>query len=225
MHGTEHIGAHNIAHFMGMTFHMDTIYMTLLSSAVVLLIAVLATRNVKVIPESRWQNFIEMIADALLEQVDNNIGPKGRKVAPLIITLFIYLVISNWLGLVPGLTSPTNDINCTLGLAVMIVLTVNYLGVMNKGFFGHFSHFVKPNIIFLPINIIEEISKPITLSARLFGNIFAGEILIIILNMLAPYLIPTVWLGFSVFVGIVQAMIFTIMSMTYFANALQDHHE
>lgn len=207
-----------------MTFHLDTIYMTWLSSAIVLLIAVLATRNLAIIPQSRWQHFIEMIAEALLDQVDNNIGPKGRKVAPLIMTLFIYLVISNWLGLVPGLTSPTNDINCTLGLAVMIVITVNFLGIRNKGFFGHFSHFIKPNIVFLPINLIEEISKPVTLSARLFGNIFAGEILIVILGMLVPYLIPTVWLAFSVFVGIVQAMIFTIMSMTYLANALQDNH-
>jgi F-type H+-transporting ATPase subunit a len=215
---------HKLVEFLGMTFHLDTIYMTWLSSAIVLLIAVLATRNLAIIPQSRWQHFIEMIAEALLDQVDNNIGPKGRKVAPLIMTLFIYLVISNWLGLVPGLTSPTNDINCTLGLAVMIVITVNFLGVRNKGFFGHFSHFIKPNIVFLPINLIEEISKPVTLSARLFGNIFAGEILIVILGMLVPYLIPTVWLAFSVFVGIVQAMIFTIMSMTYLANALQDNH-
>lgn len=215
---------HKIAHFLGMTFHMDTIYMTLLSSVIVLVLAILATRRVAVIPRSRWQLFIEMIVEALLDQVDNNIGPKGRKVAPLIITLFIYLVIANWLGLVPGMTSPTNDINCTLGLAVMIVLTVNYLGVANKGILGHFSHFIKPSIVFLPINIIEEISKPITLSARLFGNIFAGEILIVILGMLVPYVIPTAWLAFSVFVGIVQAMIFTIMSMTYLANALQDNH-
>lgn len=224
MHGTEHIGAHQLAYFMGMAFHLDTIYMSLLASVIVLIIAVLATWKVQIVPQSRWQNFIEMVVEALLEQLDNNIGPNGRKVAPLIVTLFIYLVIANWLGLVPGFTSPTNDINATLGLALLILFTSHAIGIVNKGLFAHLRHFIEPYALFLPINIIEEISKPITLAARLFGNIFAGEILIIILNMLVPYVAPTVWLGFSVFVGVVQALIFTIMSITYLANALQEHH-
>ena len=207
-----------------MQFHMDTIYMSLLSSGIVLLIAVIATRNLQIVPRSRWQNLIEMLVGGLLEQIDSTIGPKGRRVAPLVITLFIYLLISNWVGLVPGLTSPTNDINCTLGLALMIVLVVNVVGIMDKGFLGHFGHLIKPGILFLPINLIEEVAKPITLSARLFGNILAGEILIVILTELVPYLIPSIWLAFSVFVGVVQAGIFTMMSMTYLANALQDNH-
>ena len=216
--------AHKIVEFLGMQFHLDTIYMALLSSAIVLLIAVVATRSLQVVPRGRWQNFIEIIVEGLLDQIDNNIGPKGRKVAPLIITLFIFLLIANWVGLVPGLTSPTSDINCNLALALMIILVVNVLGVMNKGFVGHFSHFFKPHFLFLPINLIEEIAKPVTLSARLFGNILAGEILIVILTQLVPYFVPSIWLAFSVFVGIIQAGIFTMMSMTYLANALQDNH-
>jgi F-type H+-transporting ATPase subunit a len=215
---------HKIVEFLGMNFHLDTIYMSLLTSGIVLLIAIIATRNLKIVPTSRWQNMIEIVVEGLLEQVDNNIGPKGRKVAPLVITLFIFLLIANWVGLIPGLTSPTSDINCNLALAVMIVLVVNVLGVMNKGFVGHFSHFFKPHFLFFPINVIEEIAKPVTLSARLFGNILAGEILIVILTQLVPYLVPSIWLAFSVFVGIIQAGIFTMMSMTYLANALQDNH-
>ena len=83
---------------------------------------------------------------------------------------------------------------------------------------------MKPHFLFLPINLIEEIAKPVTLSARLFGNILAGEILIVVLTKLVPYFIPSIWLAFSVFVGIIQAGIFTMMSMTYLANALQDNH-
>jgi len=141
-----------------------------------------------------------------------------------VITLFIFLLVANWVGLIPGLTSPTSDINCNLGLALMIILVVNVLGVKEKGFVGHFSHFFKPHFLFLPINLIEEIAKPVTLSARLFGNILAGEILIVILTRLVPYFIPSIWLAFSVFVGIIQAGIFTMMSMTYLANAVQDNH-
>ena len=216
--------AHKIGEFLGMHFHLDSIYMAILSSVIVLVIAVAATRSLKVVPTSRLQNMIEIIVEGLLEQIDNNIGPKGRKVAPLVITLFIFLLIANWVGLVPGLTSPTSDINCNLGLALMIILVVNVLGVKEKGFARHFSHFLKPHFLFLPINLIEEIAKPVTLSARLFGNILAGEILIVVLTKLVPYFIPSIWLAFSVFVGIIQAGIFTMMSMTYLANALQDNH-
>ena len=200
--------------------------MTLLTSVLVLLFAIVATRSLKVVPTSRWQVFIEMIVGALLEQAEGTMGAKGRKLlGPMFITLFLYLLFGNWLGLIPGgFISPTSDINCTLGLALMIILLVNVLGIMNKGIVGHFSHFFKPNIIFLPINIIEEIAKPVTLAARLFGNIFAGEILLWVLNMLVPYLVPTLWLGFSIFVGVIQAFVFTIMSMSYLANSLQDNH-
>ncbi len=205
-----------------MQFHLDTIYMAVLTSAIVLLIAVVATRSLQVVPRGRWQNFIEIIVEGLLDQIDNNIGPKGRKVAPLIITLFIFLLIANWVGLVPGLTSPTSDINCNLALALMIILVVNVLGVMNKGFVGHFSHFFKPHSLFLPINLIEEIAKPVTLSP--FLAIFGGRNSDCHIDTVVPYFIPSIWLAFSGFVGIIQAGIFTMMSMTYLANALQDNH-
>ncbi len=216
--------AHKLVEFLGLGFHLDTLYMALITSAITLLVVILATRNLKVVPQGRWQNFIEMLVEGMLFQIDSTIGPNGRKVAPLVITLFVYILIANWLGLVPGFFSPTSDINVPLGLALMIVVVVNVMGVKNKGFVGHFSHFVKPHFLFLPINLIEEIAKPVTLSARLFGNILAGEILIVILTKLVPYFVPSIWLAFSIFVGVIQAGIFTMMSMTYLANALQEHH-
>jgi F-type H+-transporting ATPase subunit a len=126
---------------------------------------------------------------------------------------------------VPGLTSPTNDLNTTLGLALMIVLLVHQQGISNKGVGKHLKHFIQPNIFFLPINIVEEIAKPVTLSFRLFGNIMAGEILLIILGILVPYFVPTLWLAFSVVVGIIQAFIFTMLTMSYFSNVFteEDH--
>lgn len=226
-HGGGHeIGAHKLAHFAGFTFHLDTLYMTWLTMAIVLFIAILATRRLEMVPRG-MQNALELLVESLMTQVDNTIGPKGRMVAPLVITLFLFLLIANWLGLVPSFTSPTNDLNTTLGLALMVVLLVNLLGIWNKGLFGHFGHFIKPNIFFLPINIIEEISKPVTLSFRLFGNILAGEILIIILGMLLPIWMPipsVIWLGFSVIVGIIQAFIFTMLTISYLSNSLNDHH-
>ncbi|MBP2627184.1 MAG: synthase subunit a [Firmicutes bacterium] len=217
------IGAHKLAHFAGLTFHLDTLRMTWLTMGIIILLAVLATRNLKLRPQG-WQNFLEMVIDALMEQIDANMGPRGRKLAPLIITLFLFLATGNELGLIPGMTSPTADLNTTLGLALMIVIIVHVLGVMNKGPVRYFKHFFEPYIPFVIINIIEEIAKPITLSFRLFGNILAGEILLLILGMLVPYVVPTAWLAFSVFVGIVQAFIFTMLSISYLSNSLADGH-
>lgn len=221
--GGHEIGGHKLAHFAGLTFNMDTLTMTWLAMAIVIILAVIATRRVAIVPRG-WQNFLEMAVVALLDQIDNTMGPKGRKLAPLIITLFLFLVIANELGLVPGFTSPTNDINTTLGLALMVVGLVHIIGIKEKGAGNYIKHFFEPYIPFVIINIIEELAKPITLSFRLFGNILAGEILLIILGMLVPYVIPTAWLAFSVFVGVVQAFIFTMLSMSYLSNSLKDGH-
>ena len=224
-HGaSSHIGTHKLAEFAGLTLHMDTLYMTWLAMAITILIAWLATRRLSAVPTSKWQNFLELIVVGLIDQVESSVGPRGKVITPLIITLFVFLLISNWLGLVPGLTSPTNDINTTLGFALMVILLAHGIGMVRRGVFGYLKHFIQPSIFFLPINIIEEIAKPVTLSFRLFGNILAGEILIIILGMLVPYVVPTLWLAFSVFVGIVQSLIFTIMSLSYLSNSLQDEH-
>lgn len=221
--GGHEIGVHKLAHFAGLTFNLDTLYMTWLTMGIVIFLAVIATRRAEIVPRG-WQNFLEMAVLALLEQIDNNMGPKGRKLAPLIITLFLFLVVGNELGLIPGLTSPTNDINTTLGLALMVVMLVHVIGAINKGPVKYFKHFFEPFVPFVIINIVEEVAKPITLSFRLFGNILAGEILLIILGMLVPYVIPTAWLAFSVFVGVVQAFIFTILTISYLSNSVQDEH-
>lgn len=216
------IGVHKVAHVAGLTFNIDTLTMTWISMAIVIVIAVLATRKIALIP-GQWQNILEMAIEWLLEQMDSAMGPNGRKLAPLVITLFLFLLISNWLGLIPGFTSPTADLNTTLGLALMMITLVHVLGVMKKGL-RYFKHFFEPYIPFVVINIVEELAKPITLSFRLFGNILAGEVLLIILGLLVPYVAPTLWLAFSVFVGVIQAFIFTMLSMSYIGNSIRDDH-
>lgn len=217
------IGVHKVAHLAGLTFNMDTLMMTWLAMAIVILLAFAATRGIRLVPR-RWQNLLEMAVVALLDQIEATMGTNGKKLAPMIITLFLFLLVSNWLGLIPGLSSPTSDLNTTLGLALMVIVLVHVLGVMYKGGLTYIKHFFEPYIPFVVINLIEELAKPITLSFRLFGNILAGEVLIIILGILVPYVIPTAWLAFSVFVGAIQAFIFTMLSMSYLANSVRDEH-
>jgi len=229
MHGTESIGHHTILKIdtlgIPLVFHLDTLMMSWITMAVVILVAWLATRRiVKDKPTGRWQIFMEMVAEGLIDQLEKTAGPKSKVIAPLIITLFLFLIVANWLGLVPGgFSSPTVDINTTLGMAVMIALSVHVIGASRNGI-SHFGHLFKPHWAFLPINIMEEVSKPITMALRLFGNILAGEILLIILALLVPWFAPVLWLGFSIFVGIVQALIFTILSIVSLSGAFNDHH-
>ena len=216
------IGVREVVQFAGFTFNWETLCMTWLTMAIVILIAFLATRSLSLVP-SGWQNVVEMIVLWLHEQIDAMMGERGRFLAPFIVSLFMFLLVSNWLGLVPTMASPTNDLNTTLGLALLVIVLVHVLGIHMKG--GHYiAHFFQPTPVFVVINAIEEIAKPITLAFRLFGNILAGEILIIVLLKLMPIWMPVpavCWLAFSIFIGGVQAVIFTMLSMAYLANAVK----
>jgi len=217
------IGVRETVQFAGLTFNWETLEMTWITMAIVLLIAFLATRSLKLVP-SGWQNVVEMVVTALAEQSDTMLGKRGQFLSPFIVTLFLFLLVSNWVGLVPTMASPTNDLNTTLGLALLVICMVHVLGVYMKG--GHYiAHFFQPTPVFVIINAIEEVAKPITLAFRLFGNILAGEILIIVLLKLMPIWMPVpsvLWLAFSIFIGGVQAVIFTMLSMAYLANAVKE---
>ena len=219
----EHIGVRETVKFFGLTFNWETLCMTWLVMAIAIIISCLAVRSLKVIP-SGWQNFIEIVVVWLQGQIDNMMGQRGRIFAPFIVALFLFLLTSNLLGLIPFLESPTNDLNTTLGLAVLVICMVHFFGLYFKG--GHYiAHFFKPIAPFVIINMIEEIAKPITLSFRLFGNILAGEILIIVLLHLVPIWMPipsVVWLMFSIFISCVHAVIFTMLSMAYLGNAIKE---
>lgn len=121
------------------------------------------------------------------------------------------------------LTSPTNDINVALGLSIMVSVTVYILGVMQAGL-GYFRHFVKPFAAMLPLNILEELSKPLTMALRLFGNILAGEILLTVLYQLVPWLVPNLWVGFSLIIGFLQAFIFTMLAVIALAPIFRTKH-
>lgn len=219
------IGVRDVVTFAGMDFNILTLKMTWITMAVVFVIAILATRSLKMVPTG-WQNALEVIIEWLNEQMGLALGPRSRFIAPLIITLFLFLLVSNWIGLIPTMSSPTSDLNTTLGLALIVVVYLHFLGVYFKGF-KYFKHFFQPIAPFVILNIIEEVAKPVTLAFRLFGNILAGEIMIIILLKLIPMWMPipsVLWLAFSLFIGAVQAFIFTMLAMSYIAGAIQEEH-
>lgn len=221
----EHIGIHkSLVTFLG-TVHLDTLEMTWITMAIVLLFAIVATRGLKLVP-GPWQCCLEMIVEWLDGQVGETLGRRGQFLKSFIVSLFLFLLVSNWLGLIPGFASPTSDINTTMGLALLVVVMVHVLGLYFKGT-KYIKHFFEPFFPFVVINIIEELAKPITLAFRLFGNILAGEVLILVLVALVPkWVVPSViWLAFSIFVGFIQAVVFSMLTIAYLANAVaEDEH-
>lgn len=230
--GTVEAAGSEIIHYLptevssGVVVHMQTMYMSWLTMALVAIIVFAATRKSEIIP-SGVQNLVEMFIEWLNGLMESNLGIEGRRmVAPFIITLFLYIFIGNEVGLLPQVgvhfTSPTNDINVALGLSITVSLTVYLLGVFKSGL-GYFKHLVQPMWAFLPLNLLEEVSKPLTMALRLFGNILAGEILLIVLYQLIPWLVPNLWVGFSLVIGFLQAFIFTMLTMIAIAPVFRHH--
>jgi len=219
-----HTGHHLITQFLGMNVNMDTIYMTWLTAVIVIGITVLATRGRSLVP-SGVQNVVEIVIEALLKQFKETLGPKWGQVVSVLLTMFLFIFVGNELGLLPSphiLTSPTNDLNTTLGLALVSSFMVHFVALRNQGVKKHFKHYFEPFIPFVVINLMEEFTKPLTLAFRLFGNILAGEILMEVLYLLVPVGIPIIWLIFSLVIGLIQAFIFTILTTSYLADSLKE---
>ncbi|MCQ2363736.1 MAG: F0F1 ATP synthase subunit A [Acidaminococcaceae bacterium] len=214
----------------GIVINMQTMYMTWLSMAIVFVLFMLAAKNVQMVP-SGIQNVMEFFIDFLSNLMKDQLGEDGaKKMAPFVITLFMFIFIANELGLSPQVfmpihfewTSPTNDINTCFALSVTVALGVYVVGVARKGI-GHFKHFISPSPAFLPLHLLDEVTKPLTMALRLFGNILAGEILLGVLYQLSPWIIPEFWVMFSLFIGFLQAFIFTMLTLTSYATVFAHH--
>lgn len=224
--GGLHAGHHDIVQWMGLTFHMDTIVTTWIVSGIMVLFMVWVTRHCTIVPGLK-QNAFEIILEGLMTQFKQSLGNRAADLSAVLFTVFLFIFISNEIGLLPNsgglIKSPTSDLNTTFGLALATMAVVWFMGIRAKGihFFGHF---FKPFALFAVINVIEEISKPITLAFRLFGNILAGEILLELLYQLLPYGAPIIWIAFSIVIGIIQAFIFTLLSAAYIGMSVSEDH-
>jgi len=241
-------------HLGSMTFHGKTLIMTWTAMAAMIVFCSLGVRNLTSGKPGKMQNVLEWIIDFVSKLVSDNMDTeKGRPILGYLVTLFMFVLFSNMLGLIPNfafnlfehfniefaqlnkifegptLMSPTADINTTMALAIMTIVMVIGLGVKHKGL-HYFHHFVEPYPVFSIIHIIDMLSKPMTLAFRLFGNIFAGEILIKVILMLPGMSVlggippMVIWLAFSIFIGAIQAYVFTVLTTAYVSQAVSDSH-
>lgn len=200
--------------------------------ALLLIASFAATRSIQRIP-SGIQNFMEYALEFLRDLVKNQVGEKEyRSWVPFVGTLFLFIFVSNWSGaLVPWkvihlpageLAAPTNDINTTVALALLTSLAYFYAGLRKRGL-GYFAKYIEPTPILLPINILEDFTKPLSLSFRLFGNILADELVVAVLVLLVPLFVPLPVMALGLFTSAIQALIFATLAAAYIGEALEGH--
>jgi len=224
--------ANPIARLLGYEVHHDVLpphlVMIILIAAGLLVFALLLRRRLSVDSPGGLQQTIEILSEGILGLADDIIGPEARRFFPLLGSLFLYILVGNLLGLFPGFMSPTSNINVTASCALIVFFYYNFQGFRKQGFWKYLAHFAGPSLVLAPllfsIEIISHCARPFSLSVRLFGNIYAEELIIGTLNGLFPFLLSLPVMALGLFASTVQAFIFIVLTMVYLAGAVEDHH-
>jgi F-type H+-transporting ATPase subunit a len=206
----------------------DFIVVALVVAALLVVLLGLASRRLALVPSGR-QSVLEVVVQAFDGLLADTIGPEGRKYLPVVGTVGLFVFGCNLIGLVPGFMAPTSKLNATLGCALVVFLYYHWQGVKSQGL-KYFKHFVGPipalAPLMIPIEIISHFSRPVSLSMRLFGNIFAEELLIVIIASIIPFFLPLPFMAVAIFTSLIQAFVFVLLSCIYIAGAVaheQDH--
>src|SRR4030042_45973 len=189
--------------------------------ALLALCSFLAPRRMDMLP-GRCQNVMEAILGGFDDLLVETMGPEGRKFFPLIATLGLYILTSNLLGLLPGFESPTANLNTTVSMAVVVFVMTHVVGIRIHGF-KYVKHFMGPiwwlTPIMMPIEIISHLSRPLSLSVRLFGNIMGEDIVLAVVILLVPFLVPLPVFVLMIFTSVIQTLVFMLLTMMYIAGA------
>ena len=200
-----------------MTFNLEVILMTWIAFAVIMLLRFLSARKRGMVPAS-MQVFGELFVANLYQLTEDALDKElAKKYGPLICALFLFLLVSNWLGIVPHLDEPTKDLNTPLSLGIMGFVIAHVAGIRKKGFKKYASEYFQPIFFMAPLNIIGELAKIVSISFRLFGNIMGGSIIILVVSYLtwSVLLPPFLYAFFGMFVGTIQAFVFTMLTVVY----------
>lgn len=227
------IGEHYYWSIGGYQVHGQVLMTSWLVLAIIVVLSLLGNTNLKTIPEG-LQNFTEYITEFIRDLAKTQIGEHDYlKWVPYVGTIFLFILVSNWSGaLLPWrlieipngeLAAPTNDINTTAALALLTSITYFYAGISKKGL-GYFKRYVTPAVFLLPINVLEDFTKPLSLSFRLFGNIVAEELVVAVLISLVPLVVPIPIMLLGTFTSGIQALVFATLAGAYIGEAVEEHH-
>jgi F-type H+-transporting ATPase subunit a len=228
------VGEHIEWHVFGVTLHGDTIISTLVAGAIVVGLGLYVRARINVRQPGKAQLFFETVTAQVEQQVEDTMGIKTAPfVVPLAMALFLFILIANWLSILPVihhgthevLPPPASDVNLTYALALLVIVLMHVTGIRKKGLRGYYHHLVTPSVAMLPINIIEELVRPVTLALRLFGNIFSGTIMVSLIALFPAYILwapDVIWKLFDMFIGLIQAFIFALLTILYFSSVRPD---
>jgi F-type H+-transporting ATPase subunit a len=204
-----------------------------LAMAILIGLSLAARFSLKKTSPTGVQNLLETVVSGLENFIVDIMGPEGRHYLSLIGTLFLFILVCNLEGLIPGFDSPTANINTTLALALVTFAATHYIGIKRYGF-KYIKHFMGPMWalapLMLPIELISHLARVMSLTFRLFGNMVAKHKLLLVLALLAPYIAPVPILGLGLLVSFVQALVFALLTMLYFSGSVEaahlggDHH-
>jgi F-type H+-transporting ATPase subunit a len=187
--------------------------------AIVAIICRSVTRRLAILPDGR-QAVLEGIVTSITGQIEDVIRKDARPFLPLLGTLFIFLVVANLCGVLPGVEAPTSKIETPAALALIVFFSVHYYGVRARGLRGYLASFAEPKLIMLPLNILSEITRTFSLMVRLFGNVMSGEFIIGLVVALAGLFVPIPLMALAILVGLVQAYIFTVLATVFIGAAV-----
>ena len=220
-----HISA--LSHWIEVWFHVhppDHVVMAVFAAVLLSAFAIFFRRRISVEKPGRFQLVLEGLVGGLLSLLRDNVGAKGRPFLGLVGTLGIFILVSNLLGLVPYFSSPTVSINMPVGCALVAFLYYNLQGIRAHGVKKYFAHFLGPSPwlapVMLPIEIISHLSRILSLSVRLFGNIFGEELVVVVFAFLIPLVVPVPMMVFGVFGSTLQAFVFTMLTVIYLGGAV-----
>lgn len=198
----------------------STVVTTWVVMAITGCFAWLATRRLQLKP-SRVQTLIEAVV-SVIEQSIRGVAPQHvKQILPFIGTLWVFIVIANLIGLIPGVHSPTRDLSATAALAFLVFLSVHWFGIRTQGLKNYLLHYLQPSPILLPFHLISELTRTIALAVRLFGNMMSLEMVALLLLMVAGFLVPVPILMLHIIEALVQAYIFGMLALIYVAGGLQ----
>ncbi len=218
-----------ITQFVNNLFHThfhDNVVMGIISFLISLLIFIILKKSPEIIPTPA-QQFYEGIINIINTMLEENIGKEGKEFLPFVTALAIYIFISNVLGLIPGFVSATGNLNSTAALAIIVFLYYNYIGIKKHGF-GYIKQFLGPvwwlAPLMLPIEIISHLARPLSLSIRLFANMFGDHSVFLVFLGLVPFIIPLPIMALGLFVCFIQTLIFVMLTVVYLAGAVAEEH-
>jgi F-type H+-transporting ATPase subunit a len=206
----------------------DYIVISLIVALLLILLLGLSSRKLSLVPSKR-QSVLELIIQTFEGLLVDTIGEQGKKYLPLVATVGLFILFCNLIGLVPGFMSPTSKLNVTIGCALVVFVYYHFQGIRAQGLLKYLKHFAGPipllAPLMVPIEIISHFSRPVSLSIRLFGNIFAEEVLIIIMASIIPFFLPLPFMAIAIFTAVIQSFVFVLLACIYIAGAVAHEEE